>query len=155
MGFARRQGDRVVEGVGGFDADHALPLVVAEVGHRRRLGDPRVPDHQVGRTFVRDPQRPSPARVVEHHGRVAKVEPIRFGSDPDLAVLHTVQDRRTCGAVEVADSVEAVEADLPDITDGQVGVQGFLDSERIAVGVGDGEVNLQEVRVKVTRRSAL
>lgn len=86
---------------------------------------------------------------------MAKVEPIRFGSDPDLAVLHTVQDRRTCGAVEVADSVEAVEADLPDITDGQVGVQGFLDSERIAVGVGDGEVNLQEVRVKVTRRSAL
>lgn len=86
---------------------------------------------------------------------MAKVEPIRFGSDPDLAVLHTVQDRRTCGAVEVADSVEAVEADLPDITDGQVGVQGFLDSERIAVGLVMVRSISRKVRVKVTRRSAL
>src|SRR5215212_4979618 len=32
--------------VAGFDAHHLLVLVVAEVGHLLRLGDPRIPDHR-------------------------------------------------------------------------------------------------------------
>ena len=43
---ARRQRQRVVHGIRRLDADHRRPLVVAEIGHRRGLGDPRIPDHR-------------------------------------------------------------------------------------------------------------
>src|SRR5215471_1049206 len=42
------EGPRVVEGVGGLDADHGRPLVVAEVGKGPGLVDPGIPDDGAG-----------------------------------------------------------------------------------------------------------
>src|SRR5262249_9243879 len=88
VGGTGGEGPRVLEGVGGLDADHGDPLVLAEVGHGPGLVDPRVPDDGARGARLGDGDAPVPARVLHgDRGVRAQVDPVGLGADRDRTRL--------------------------------------------------------------------
>ena len=85
---------------------------------------PRVPDDDVGRSLGGHDEAPVEDRVVEDDGVTRAVDRVGLAAEADRARLHPL------GAgdlVEVGPAVEPLEGHLPDVTDGEVGVQRLLD----------------------------
>jgi lysyl-tRNA synthetase class 1 len=81
---ASREGDGIVRGICRFDAQHAWPFIIAEVGERSRFRDPGIPDHSAhGSTFLNQNASPE-ARVFDFApGDALEVNAVGLGSDAD------------------------------------------------------------------------
>jgi len=88
MGGAGGKADRVIRGVGRFQADHLLPSVAGHVGHAPGLVNPGIPDHGTIRAALLDDDAAVPNRVENRAGRLsAQVNLIRlFRDSQGLAV---------------------------------------------------------------------
>ena len=139
--LAGLEGDGVGADVGGFDADEVGPFV-AEVGHSVGEFFPGIPDDGVVRVLLADEDAAVERWVGELElGLGVEVGVVDALGEGVVAVLEFFDV--ALGVVEVGDIVKADEADVADISDAVVGVQGFLKGERRGAGVGGGELHLQ------------
>ena len=139
MGLVGEEGEGVVEGVGGFDAEHGGPGVVVEIGHGFAFVDPGIPeDGGEGAGFVGD-DAAVPGGIFESDGGGGvEIDAIGFLGDGDgdgrLGEAGVVLRFGDVGAV-----VEAKDADLMDVADVEIGVQGVGNGDRIGGEIGGGE----------------
>src|SRR5688572_29098733 len=130
------QGDRGALDVGGLDAQHSGPFVVAEVGHRPGLLHPGIPDDRRVRASLGDGDPALQARVVNHARRLrAQIHAVGFAGEPDR--LGTLTLTVAADLVEILGILQPRHADLLDVADGEVGVQRLLEAERDAIGIVD------------------
>ena len=147
------QRHRVVERVGRLDAQHPRPLVVAEVGHRLRLRDPRVPDDGGRGARALDPDAPAPGGVLDRdRAGVAAEDAVGLAGDRQRRVaerLHGAGVR----LVDVARPLEAGDPQLPGVADGEIAVQRLGEAEGLVALVAHGERQSQVAACATTRRA--
>ena len=116
-------------GVGGFDAEHAWPFFVAEIGHGLGLGDPGVPDDGGVGAALGDGDLAAEDRIVNDTGRLrVQIDAVGFGGEGDGGCASSLAFR-SVDLVEVADAGQAGDAGAVDVADDEIGVQGFLDRD--------------------------
>lgn len=142
MFLTGREGDGTVEDVGGFDAGHALPFLVAEVGHGGGAFAPWVPDDGGGGVFFGGGEGAAEDGVDEVDGRggveVGMVGGLREGEGAGLNFAAV-----GVGVVEVSSAVEAADLDALRESDMEVGMEGFFEAEGRGAGVGDDELEVE------------
>ena len=140
---AAGQSDGIGGDVGGFDAEHGEPAERAHVGKCGGEGGPWIPDDGgLGSGFVDGDAAPED-RIVDVYGdEGVEVGAIGFAGEFEewvgLGLLFEV-----VGLVEVLGVGEADDGDLLGVADGEVGVKGFFEVKRLAVLIGDGELDVE------------
>ena len=138
MGLVGGEGDGVVADVAGFGAEVGGPLVFAEVGHGFGDGFEGVPDdHGAGVLFFEEDAAFFYGVVDGEVCGGVEEDPVGFAGGDDVALLGF--DLEIVGLVDVAGAVEAGDADLADVGDGEVGVLGFFEGQWSGARVGEFE----------------
>src|SRR3982751_983550 len=131
MATAVLEREGILGGVGGFDADKARPDVCAEVGKSARLGLPRIPDDGGLRALLADEKQAVGGWIVDGaKGGRGKIKPVRFALEFDGLSFLTLPEE----VVHLVDVLGALQSDdpcMPDIANGEVGVERFLVRERL------------------------
>ena len=139
MGFAGTELDGVFGDVGGFDADVVTPGVVVEVGHLGGELCPGIPDDRAVGAGFGDVEGAGLGRVGEgDRGGGVEVRAVGLtveGDDGFGLALAGV----SFGFVEVLGARETGDGALGGVADGEIGVQGFFEEERVVARVQDRE----------------
>src|SRR4051812_18441487 len=115
MRLARRQLHRALTRVRSFDAEHARPFVVAEVGHGLGLVGPGVPDDRGVGAALLDANAPAESGVVGDAGGLrVLVDAVGFRGELD-GTVRLPQARAAGDLVEVFDTFQTADARSPHV----------------------------------------
>lgn len=143
VGLAGLEEDGVVEGVCGFDAEHGGPLVVAEVGHGGGFAVPGVPDDGGGGAFGADVDASVEAGVEQADGAgEAGVDAVGVFGDSEGGFL-LGEGLGVAGFVDVGAALEAVDGDVANVVDGEVGVERLGEGQGGLAEIVDAEADVQ------------
>ncbi len=142
MHLVRCQCHHVVQHIGGFDADHALPAVGCHVGEFAGFFDPRVPQDGRFRAGAADVNAALPFGVndAEHAGCVF-VDAVGFAGEGQIACLFALLP--VFQGVDVGQAVEPFDVDLAHVADGEVGVQRLAEGDWLGTAVVADQTYIQ------------